>query len=388
MKFIFTLVFISIFLSSCAGSPETDQTRSGNLTNIEHPTPENIPSDDEAADILTIGTGQDEKFPLIINKLRNIEGYASIGNSDEEMFGRIEDVAIDSRNRIFLLDSGRQIVGVYTVEGEYLATLGGRGQGPGEFERAQSMTTIDDQWLLVGNTFRIEVFDISGEIEFKESVQLQRPVNDLCVIGDTLYVHSTGFTDEDEVSGENFRQMIHAYSLLSFDHLFSFGQSYRSTNPMAIDRMSSGTLSCNEVSSVVVFAFERMNVIQGYSAENGSLQWVTRIDDFNLPAITQTIRDGRPTMSYGMPESGIMDIISTPVKFDKEFMTLQILRSPLDAPDDRRYHTFVLNSKNGTGSYLSNEIPEISDYFNGYIVSRDVSQDFMISQVFRVITEK
>jgi len=131
-----------------------------------------------------------------------------------------------------------------------------------------------------------------------------------------------------------------------------------------------------------------MNVIQGYSADNGSLKWVTRIDDFNLPSITESIRDGRPTMSYDNPESGIMDFISAPVEVDKEFMTLQILRSPLGSPDDRRYHTFVLNSDNGTGSYLSNEIPEISDYFNGYIVSKGVSKDLMISQVYRVISEQ
>lgn len=391
MKFTFALLLSAIFLVSCSGSPETEQTRSGNLTNTTHPTTENIPSDDEVADILVIGKHQEEQFSIVIDQLSNIEEYASIGNSEgkeEEMFGRIEDVAIDSRNRIFLLDSGRQVVGVFTAEGEYLATLGRRGQGPGEFERAQTLITVEDQWLLVGNAFRIEIFDISGEMMFKESVQLQRPVNGLCAIRNKLYVHSIGFTDDDKVSGENYRHMIHAYSLESFDHLFSFGQSYRSTNPMAIDRMSSGALSCNEASSMVVFAFERMNVIQGYSADNGSLKWVTRIDDFNLPAITESIRDGRPTMSYGMPESGIMDIISAPVEIDKELMTLQIFRSPLGSTDDRRYHTFVLNSENGTGSYLNNEIPEISDYFDGYIVSRGVSNDLMISQVYRVISEQ
>jgi len=391
MKFTFRLLFSVTFLISCSGSPETDQTRSGNLTDVTHPTPENIPADDEVADILVIGEHQAEKFSLIIDQLKNIEEYASIGNSEankEEIFGRIQDVAIDSRNRIFLLDSGRQVVGVFTVNGEYLTTLGGRGQGPGEFEHAQTLVTVEDQWLLVGNTYRIEIFDISGEMEFKESVQLQRPVNSMCVIDNTIYVHSSGLIEDDEVSGENYKNMIHAYSLQSFDHLFSFGQSYRSTSPMAIDRMSVGTLGCNEASNIVVFAFERMNVIQGYSADNGSLKWVTRIDDFNLPSITESIRDGRSAMSYGNPESGIMDFISAPVVIDKDFMTLQILRSPLGSPDDRRYHTFVLNSDNGTGSYLSNEIPEISDYFDGYIVSRGVSHDLMSSQVYRVITGK
>lgn len=157
---------------------------------------------------------------------------------------------------------------------------------------------------------------------------------------------------------------------------------------MAIDRMSLGTLSRNEASFMVVFAFERMNVIQGYSADDGSLKWVTRIDDYNLFAITETIRDGRPSMTFGPPESGIVDMISAPVEVDKEYMILQILRSSLGSANDRRYHTFVLNSANGTGSYLSDEIPEISDYFNDYFVSRGVKQDFMISQIYRVISDQ
>lgn len=391
MKFTFALLLSAIFLFSCSSSPETEQTRSGNLTDVTHPTPENIPADDEVADVLVIGKHQNEKFSLIIDQLSNIEEYASIGNlegKEEEMFGRIEDVAIDSRNRIFILDFGRQVVEVFTTEGEHLTTLGRRGQGPGEFERAQSLITVEDQWLLVGNAFRIEVFDISGEMIFRESVQLQRPVNDLCAVGNKLYIHSIGFTDDDGVSEENYRNMIHAYSLLSFDHLFSFGQSYKSTNQFVIDRMSTGSLGCNEASNMVVFAFERMNVTHGYSADNGSLKWITRIDDFNLPAITESFQDGRPTISYSNPENGIMDMISAPVVIDKEYMTLQILRSPLGSPDERRYHTFVLNSKNGTGNYLNDEIPEISDYFDGYIVSSGVSQEFMMSQIYRVIREQ
>jgi len=322
----------------------------------------------------------------------SVDTLLTIGDEEsagaEYLFGQISGFARADDGRMFVSDVVTSDVRVYDASGEFVTHLGTRGEGPGEFERAQSLFTVEDQWLLVGNAFRIEVFDISGEMIFNESVQLQRPVNDLCAVGNKLYVHSMGFTDDDKVSGENYRQMLHAYSLQSFDHLFSFGQSYRSSNPMAIERMSTGALSCNKASSMVLFAFERMNVIQGYSAENGSLKWVTRIDDFNLPAITESIRDGRPTMSYGIPESGIMDIVSAPVEIDKEFMTLQILRTPLSSPDDRSYHTFVLNSENGTGSYLNNEIPEISDYFDGYIVSRGVSNDLMISQVYRIVSEQ
>lgn len=391
MKRFFVILLPVIFFISCSNSSESELTQSGNLAEVSHPTPRNIPSDDEVADILIIGKQYDETFSQNIEQLNHMEVYASIGGregGDEQMFGRIEDVAIDTRNRIFLLDSGRQLVRVFTAEGDYLTTLGGRGQGPGEFERAQSIATVEDQWVLVGNGFRIEVFDITGEMVFKESVQLEKPVISMCAIGNTLFVQSVGLSNDDEVSGENYRHMIHAYSLQTFDHLFSFGQSYGSSNPFVVDRMSVGALSCNESSGMVVFAFERVNVIQGYSAGKGSLQWVTRIDDINLPAIIESIRDGRPTISYGIPDGGVMDIISAPVTLDNVFIILQIFRTTPGTPDGRRYHTFVLNSSDGTGGYLSDNIPEISDYYNGYVVSRGVTQNLTVSQIYHLNPEQ
>src|SRR5690625_7326779 len=108
MKFTFALLLSAIFLVSCSSSPETEQTRSGNLTDVTHPTPENIPADDEVADVLVIGKHQNEKFSLIIDQLSNIEEYASIGNLDgkeEVIFGSIEDLGIDLRNRLYIINS-------------------------------------------------------------------------------------------------------------------------------------------------------------------------------------------------------------------------------------------------------------------------------------------
>lgn len=392
MKFIFILFFSFSLIASCSSSPDSADTSTDSLTDITHPTAGNIPSEDEVADILAIGKHQEiEGLSWINEKFIDIEEYASIGKihgEQEEIFGRIEDAAIDSRDRVFLLDSGRRVVGVFSADGEYLATLGGRGQGPGEFENPRSLAIIEDQLLLVSHSFSIEVFDISSDMKFEKTVQFERPVNSMCVIGDTLFIQSVGFTEEDEVPAENYRKMIHAYSLPSFDPLFSFGQSYQSRNPMIIGRMSPGSLSCNEASSMVVFAFERMNVIQGYSSKDGSMQWVTRIDDLNTPVISETIRDGRPAMSYGVSESGLMDMLTTPVAIHEELMLLQVLRTSTELAVEREFFTFALNTTNGMGSYVSDKIPEISAFNkNGYIISRGVAQDLMVSQVYRVNLE-
>jgi hypothetical protein len=53
--------------------------------------------------------------------------------SAEYQFGRVVSIAADSQGRIYVLDLLAQHVQVYSPEGLYERTLGGRGQGPGEF---------------------------------------------------------------------------------------------------------------------------------------------------------------------------------------------------------------------------------------------------------------
>jgi hypothetical protein len=112
----------------------------------------------------------------------------------EEMFGRIEEAVLDSFNRVYILDSRMQNIRVFNLDGEYITKLGGKGKGPGEFERARSMTNYYDKLLLVNNGYRIEVYNIENEeIEFVETLQLEKRSHSLCAIEDKLFIHILSF---------------------------------------------------------------------------------------------------------------------------------------------------------------------------------------------------
>jgi hypothetical protein len=57
----------------------------------------------------------------------------AVDGAPEYQFGRVGSVVADSRGRLYVLDLLEQHVQVYSPEGVYDRTIGGRGQGPGEF---------------------------------------------------------------------------------------------------------------------------------------------------------------------------------------------------------------------------------------------------------------
>ncbi len=95
----------------------------------------------------------------------------------ETGFYRPTDIAVDSQGRIFVADIGHRIVQVFNVEGEFLHSIGRRGQGPGEFEWpgriaiAGGSLVVNDyvnqrfsHWSLGGE--HIEDHDLGRMVEF------------------------------------------------------------------------------------------------------------------------------------------------------------------------------------------------------------------------------
>ena len=86
----------------------------------------------------------------------------------EYQFGEIGvgGITIDSRGRIFVLDVQAQHIKVFSSEGEYLQTLGGRGGGPGEMENAWYVLMGPGDTLLVPGfgTQRVNLYSPGGSV--------------------------------------------------------------------------------------------------------------------------------------------------------------------------------------------------------------------------------
>ena len=79
---------------------------------------------------------------------------------EEYLFGWIGSVAVDDDRSVHVLDGQAQHVRVFDSTGEYVETLGRRGEGPGEFSSAEAIAVLPDGRLVVRDSRnqRIEVF--------------------------------------------------------------------------------------------------------------------------------------------------------------------------------------------------------------------------------------
>ena len=87
----------------------------------------------------------------------------SIGELDgpgEYLLGCVFSIAVDDDRNVYVFDGQAQEVRVFDSAGVYVKTLGRRGEGPREFNRAEAIALLPDGRLVVrdpGNQ-RLEVF--------------------------------------------------------------------------------------------------------------------------------------------------------------------------------------------------------------------------------------
>jgi len=83
-----------------------------------------------------------------------------LDGAEELLFGSISSIAVNDRWDLYVLDEQAQHVRVFDSAGVYVETLGGRGEGPGEFGYAEAIALLPDGRLVVRDSRnnRISVF--------------------------------------------------------------------------------------------------------------------------------------------------------------------------------------------------------------------------------------
>ncbi|HET6347644.1 MAG TPA: 6-bladed beta-propeller [Candidatus Krumholzibacteria bacterium] len=82
--------------------------------------------------------------PAATVKLPELWRVGGDTDNEDELFGVISSIRIDTNGDVYLLDSQLSEVKVYSKDGEFLRTIGHEGEGPGEFRRPSAMFFTDD----------------------------------------------------------------------------------------------------------------------------------------------------------------------------------------------------------------------------------------------------
>jgi len=112
---------------------------------------------------VTVITNPDE--PLYGELVLDLEEDLSIGREDDDnyMFYRIIDIKVDGDRNIYVFERGNLRVQKFDQDGNFLCTIGRKGQGPGEYQRPIELI-IDDKRGIIGvkDMMKLIFFDKDG----------------------------------------------------------------------------------------------------------------------------------------------------------------------------------------------------------------------------------
>jgi len=108
------------------------------------------------------------KEPIFSKDVFSLEEELSIGEvegREEYMFSRIRSIAVDARERIYVLDYKEAHIKVFDKKGMYIRTIGRRGQGPGELGLPRNLIVTKKNEIMVEDTGNraLTFFTLDGE---------------------------------------------------------------------------------------------------------------------------------------------------------------------------------------------------------------------------------
>ncbi|MGM0466989.1 MAG: 6-bladed beta-propeller [Acidobacteriota bacterium] len=91
----------------------------------------------------------------------------SIGNEDDEpyFFYRAFRLGVDSEGNMYVMDAGNSRIQKFDPKGEYVQTIGKKGQGPGEFDSMYGFYIDQESQIYVSSGTKIQKFSADGAFE-------------------------------------------------------------------------------------------------------------------------------------------------------------------------------------------------------------------------------
>ncbi|MFC1565041.1 NHL repeat-containing protein, partial [candidate division KSB1 bacterium] len=176
----FFIIFLSMLVISCSSGEDTYTTEIINGVNHVH----------------NIAPLWGEEQGLSLEFVQNIGELES--EDDNYLFYQPRDLEVDNEENIYILDRGNYRIQKFDRDGNYISTIGSKGEGPGEFLNCSSIQ-IDrtNNLLYVGDSSngRINVFLLNGKYlrEIKTTNMLRvflLAPDEKLIVDELFYSHS------------------------------------------------------------------------------------------------------------------------------------------------------------------------------------------------------
>jgi len=196
------------------------------------------------------------------------------------------DIAEDSHENVFILELGNNRIQKYRKDGIYISTIGGPGQGPGEFGEPNSIDIINDTIYVtdIGNS-RISLFSLDGvilnTIKFNETVFQNRYMGNGQFIATTYFglqsLKLEGISDVNSLLSKYNSNGVLEKRFGAFEpHQDKNMEFYLNETYLDIDLFDN-----------VFITFKHYNKIAKYNSEGNLLLSISRKLDYELKHINQ-----------------------------------------------------------------------------------------------------
>ncbi|UCE41200.1 MAG: NHL repeat-containing protein [Candidatus Aminicenantes bacterium] len=253
--------------------------------------------------------------------LEYIKNIGDLESDDENvLFYMPSDIAVDEEGNVYVLDSGNHRIQKFDPQGNFLASFGRRGQGPGEFQYPQSID-IDENGLMYvsdsGNQ-KLQILKPDGALEKEikktdEAPGIIRVRSDQMIMGQGASVYSFrmgGMQEEQELP----KMMKILDRDAEVQKEFGDQKDYKD---FLVNRIGNRYHFAVDKESHVYVSFDYQNRIEKYSPD-GKLLW--RADrklnyDVSTPKAKGNVTRSGGNVSIRMPQ---MNSVSRGIAVDQK----------------------------------------------------------------------
>ena len=344
---------------------------------VIHPIPDSLTAPPGEVIVLTRTRGPDSeaaarKIRAFRERFERREIVGRIGDLDggeETTFALLWDAAVTDAGEVLILDRIQAVVRVFTATGEYLYTLGGQGEGPGELQVPEAVLISPEGDLVVVDQAQLihRFTKRGGRFEFEDRRRFAAVAYDGCLAGEDLVLHAMRSGRHSEILYREARG--DAPEL-------RFAVPYRYSRALVYETVSRGQVACERsgpsgVGGIAVIAYRERNGIEGYDAGDGRLIWQSRIEEFR-PAEIREETTGDRRVRRGIFDNDALHFLDRitggnglPVLVQYQFHLSEDLRVGTG-----RYtiETWALDPETGEGESWGDSLPSMLAVTDEYVV--------------------
>ncbi len=322
----------------------------------------------------------------------DLEEDLVIGKEDDEnyRFYRAIDLAVDSREDIYVADGGNNRIQKFDKSGNYILTIGKKGQGPGEFTDISDILVDEENNVYVLGARRIQIFNSSGE--YLNGFGLETSLSNFFLDSDGFLfgISSTSdrsgnksrvvkLTSEGKLAKTCAEFTEHRTARRKSGEQFIFFRAYHSyTHRLLLTALDRQTFSYVDTSKYEIFVIDKDgDLISKIHADENSHSITQSEKDHIIAQLEERIAQSGRTWPKGVLEEACAFPSSRPFfsamfADDKQRFYLWRVRSVLDESEEQIFDVY---SKDG---YFIHRIkmaflPEL--FKNGYLYNIEEDDD-------------